>query len=81
MLTGGPYELRRTVVSVRVNPASPYRVAADADGVLGLYLDGRRVSDAGLPPMPDYCRHPLGNGKSVMEVAPPSSGAASSPSA
>src|SRR5262249_42505928 len=25
-LTGGPHELRRTVVSVRVNPASPYRV-------------------------------------------------------
>lgn len=44
VLTGGPYELRRTVVSVRVNPASPYRVAADEDGVLGLYLDGRRIS-------------------------------------
>ena len=38
----GPYELRRTVVSVRVNPTSPYRVAADDDGVLGLYLDGQR---------------------------------------
>ena len=25
-LTGGPYGLRRTIVSVRVNPASPYRV-------------------------------------------------------
>ncbi|MFB7009948.1 MULTISPECIES: radical SAM protein [unclassified Streptomyces] len=70
VLTGGPYELRRTVVSVRVNPASPYRVAADDDGVLGLYLDGRRISDVGLPPMPDYYRHTLENGKSVMEVAP-----------
>lgn len=28
ILTGGPYDLRRTVVSVRVNPSSPYRVAA-----------------------------------------------------
>ena len=27
-LTGGPYGLRRTIVSVRVNPASPYRVVA-----------------------------------------------------
>src|SRR6266536_3419363 len=26
-LSGGPYELRRTIVSVRVNPDSPYRVA------------------------------------------------------
>ena len=31
-LTGGPYDLRRTIVSVRVNPASPYRI------------DGRRGS-------------------------------------
>ena len=28
-LGGGPYDLRRTIVSVRVNPASPYRVARD----------------------------------------------------
>ena len=27
-LTGGPYGLRRTIVSVRVNPTSPYRVDA-----------------------------------------------------
>src|SRR5688500_12060992 len=26
VLSGGPYGLRRTVVSVRVNPDSPYRV-------------------------------------------------------
>src|SRR5688572_22887379 len=26
VLTGGPYGLRRTVVSVRVNPSSPYQV-------------------------------------------------------
>ncbi|AJC53186.1 radical SAM family Fe-S protein [Streptomyces sp. 769] len=32
VLTGGPYELRRTVVSVRVNPQSPYRVRAGEDG-------------------------------------------------
>src|ERR687894_2766332 len=25
-LTGGPYDLRRTIVSVRVNPDSPYRM-------------------------------------------------------
>lgn len=70
VLTGGPYELRRTVVSVRVNPDSPYRVGAGEDGTLGLYLDGARIADVGLPPMPDYYRHTLANGKSVMEVAP-----------
>src|SRR5881392_1658681 len=61
ILTGGPYDLRRTVVSVRVNPSSPYRVAADEDGMLGLYLDGKRISDVGVPPMPEYYRHKLSN--------------------
>jgi len=70
VLTGGPYQLRRTVVSVRVNPASPYQVKADEDGALRLFLEGRPLADVGVPPMPDYYRHNLANGKSVMEVAP-----------
>lgn len=73
VLTGGPYDLRRTVVSVRVNPASPYRVAAGSGGLLGLHLDGRRVSDVGLPPMPDCYRHtgygPAGPGRAVFSVS------------
>jgi hypothetical protein len=69
-LTGGPYELRRTIVSVRVNPDSPYRVARDEAGALRLSLDGREIADVGLPPMPEYYRHTLANGKTVMETAP-----------
>ncbi len=69
-LTGGPYELRRTIVSVRLNPDSPYRVTRSAEGVLELSLDGRPIAAVGLPPMPDYYRHPLSNGKTVMETAP-----------
>src|SRR5213595_4130507 len=49
-LTGGPYELRRTIVSVRVNPSSPYRVARDGAGALRLSLEGREVADVSLPP-------------------------------
>lgn len=71
VLTGGPYELRRTVVSVRVNPESPYVVRAGEDGALGLYLDSARIADVGLPPMPDYYRHPLSNGKSVFGLSSP----------
>src|SRR6476659_1421651 len=52
-LTGGPYGLRRTIVSVRVNPDSPYGVARE-DGVLRLSLDGRPIADVALPPMPEY---------------------------
>jgi hypothetical protein len=69
-LTGGPYELRRTIVSVRVNPTSPYRVARAEDGALRLLLDGRELAEVGLPPMPEYYRHVLANGKTVMETAP-----------
>ena len=69
-LSGGPYELRRTIVSVRVNPDSPYRVARDDDGALRLSLDGRELADVELPPMPEYYRHTLANGKTVMETAP-----------
>jgi hypothetical protein len=64
-LTGGPYGLRRTIVSVRVNPDSPYRMAGP-----GLTLDGRPIADVTLPPLPEYYRHALANGKTVMETAP-----------
>jgi hypothetical protein len=69
-LTGGPYELRRTIVSVRVNPDSPYRVVREDSGELRLLLEGRGIANVGLPPMPEYYRHPLANGKTVMETAP-----------
>ncbi|HKP17358.1 MAG TPA: radical SAM protein [Gaiellaceae bacterium] len=64
-LTGGPLDLRRTIVSVRVNPSSPYRVEGEQ-----LMLDGRPLADVQLPPMPEYYRHTLANGKTVMETAP-----------
>jgi hypothetical protein len=69
-LTGGAYELRRTIVSVRVNPGSPYRVRRGENGELRLSLDGREIADVGLPPMPEYYRHTLANGKTVLETAP-----------
>jgi hypothetical protein len=53
-----------------MNPDSPYEVARGEDGVLRLTLEGRDVSDVGLPPMPEYYRHELSNGKTVMETAP-----------
>src|SRR3954454_12920985 len=69
-LTGGPWGLRRTIVSVRVNPDSPYAGARGDDGGLRLPLGGRELADVTLPPMPEYYRHELANGKTVMETAP-----------
>src|SRR5918995_1686420 len=53
-LTGGPYGLRRTIVSLRGNPASPYRVARADGGELRLALDGADLAGVELPPMPEY---------------------------
>jgi hypothetical protein len=69
-LGGGPYGLRRTIVSVRVNPDSPYRVGRDEDGALRLSLEDGELAVVTLPPMPEYYRHTLANGKTVMETAP-----------
>jgi len=69
-LTGGPLGLRRTIVSVRVNPGSPYRIVLSEDGGHELLLDGSTMASVELPPMPEYYRHRLSNGKSVMEIAP-----------
>jgi hypothetical protein len=69
-LSGGPHELRRTIVSVRVNPDSPYSIARDESGALRLSLDARDLAGVELPPMPEYYRHTLANGKTVMETAP-----------
>src|SRR3954451_7894196 len=56
-LTGGPYELRRTLGAGRVTPGSPSRVPRTEAGGLSLFLDERPVADVGLPPMPEYSRH------------------------
>jgi len=69
-LSGGPLGLKRTIVSVRVNPDSPFRIAPDEDNILALFLDGERLAEISLPPMPEYYQHRLTNGKSVMEIAP-----------
>ena len=58
-LTGGPYELRRTIVSVRVNPDSPYRVVARRGRRARALARRRAIADVGLPPMPEYYRHEL----------------------
>ena len=68
-LFGGPYDLRRTVVSVRLNPASPYRVAP-RDGALWLHVDDVPVSQVGLHDLPAHYREKLPDGRPVAEIAP-----------
>lgn len=68
-LVGGPHDFRRTIVSVRLNPASPYRVDVEGDR-LRLRLGGEWIADVMLAPYPEAYRQALSNGKLMSEVAP-----------
>ncbi len=68
-LLGGPMNLRRTTISVRNNPKSPY-VADIFEGKMWLFLEGQPVGECELPQHPTYYDKSLSNGKPVHEVAP-----------
>jgi len=69
-LEGGPWGLRPTIISVRLNPESPYRIEAGEDGRAQLRLDGEPISDVRFPPVPEYYTRNLASGKRVIEIAP-----------
>jgi hypothetical protein len=72
-LTGGPFNLRRTIVSVRLNPASPYllgRLSETGEGGLGLWLEGELIAQVELPPKPAHYGRTLASGKPIVEMAP-----------
>ncbi len=68
-LEGGPLDFKRTIVSVRLNPNSPYRVAAE-DGECYLELEGARLTGVAFRPRPEYYARKLSNGKPLIEIAP-----------
>ncbi|MGH8378115.1 MAG: radical SAM protein, partial [Gammaproteobacteria bacterium] len=68
-LEGGPWDFRPTIVSVRLNPASPYRVEL-AEGEPVLQLEGETVCKIRLAPTPEYYSRTLASGKRVIEIAP-----------
>ncbi len=68
-LTGGRLNLRRTIVSVRLNPASPYKVVLH-EGERWLTVEGELLAQVTLPPMPAHYGARLPDGKSAAEIAP-----------
>lgn len=67
--SGGAHGFLPTVVSVRVNPASPWKVDL-LDGKLSLTCHGENVAEVEYHPRPSWYRHTLSNGKSPSEIAP-----------
>jgi hypothetical protein len=68
-LNGGGLNLRRTIVSVRLNPESPYRVNI-ADGKRILTLGSESLAEVTFPDMPPHYGEQLADGKRVAEIAP-----------
>jgi len=69
-LEGGAFDFSRVIVSVRVNPRSPYRVELNPDGQLVLLLEGREICGVRYPDLPSYYRRTLANGKPITDIAP-----------
>ncbi len=69
-LRGGPWNFRRTIVSVRLNPRSDYRVEVSSEGGLMLTLDGEEICGVEFQPVPEYYRRTLASGKPITDIAP-----------
>jgi len=68
-LVGGPRSFRRTIVSVRLLPGSPYLVDV-RDGRLQLLVEGEPIAQVELQDTPGYYRRTIQSGKPITELAP-----------
>ncbi len=68
-LVGGPFAFRPVVVSVRLNPSSPYCVER-REGMLVLALEGHEIAGVELQKSPEYYRRTLASGKPIMDICP-----------
>ncbi|MCB1199429.1 MAG: radical SAM protein [Leptospiraceae bacterium] len=69
-ISGGPHGLLPTVISVRINPESPYKVGVNEEGILSLFLNGSYIANVLFPPIPEYYNHDYNLDKPVGEIAP-----------
>ena len=68
-ISEGPFRLRPTIISVRINPTSPYLVDV-IDGRLRLFCDGHDLGLVGYHPVPPFYHEKLSSGKPMGEIAP-----------
>ena len=69
-LVGGKRKFRRTIVSVRLNPNSPYQVGISEQGEPVLTLEKHEVAGVQFERTPEYYRKTLGSGKPTTDIAP-----------
>ena len=69
-LVGGKRNFRRIIVSVRVNPDSPYLVETSEEGELVLKLEEEEIAGIRFQKTPEYYQRTLSNGKPIVDIAP-----------
>ena len=70
-IKNGPYNLKRTIISVRINKTSPYSVKLEPHSEeYKLYLGGSFIGDVFFSPEKSYMLKKTDSGKSVRDVAP-----------
>lgn len=68
-LSGGALNLRPTIVSVRINPESPYHVHLQ-EGQVVLTCEGHTLTNVEYHPVPSFYNEKLSTGKPMGEIAP-----------
>ena len=68
-ISGGYFSLLPTIISVRVNPSSPYRITAH-EGDIHIMLENTSLGTVEFPPIPAFYSHKTKDGKSPGEIAP-----------
>ncbi|MEC9475962.1 MAG: radical SAM protein [Planctomycetota bacterium] len=68
-LFDGPWNLRRTTVSIRVNPTSPWNAVREGESLI-LRCGDQIISRIDLQQIPQYYQTSLESGQPVHEVAP-----------
>lgn len=69
-LVGGNRNFRRTIVSVRLNPNSPYEVGISECGGPVLTLDNYEVAGVQFEKTPAYYRKTISSGKPLTDITP-----------
>ncbi len=70
-IENGPYNLKRTIISVRINKTSPYIIRSDGNSEeYKLYLNDIFMGDVYFSPEKSYMLKKTSSGKSVRDVAP-----------
>lgn len=68
-ISGGPNQMRPTIISVRISPDSPYLVDI-RDGKLSILCDDHLVGEVEYHPIPAFYNEALASGKPMGEIAP-----------